>query len=222
MQRLTRGLRRIFIAFTVVSPAMKTKVSPSRSNHMGITCGRPSARTVPRLAVRARSSRKLRYSSAVISCIARSSYRSKRLCLYVVWPRTNRLFSQCRTIYSQVVVETAGRVSSIEEFAQDYNGHEHALGVTQLSEDGLVPGQQGYDDVRVEKDPTIHPGLSSHSPLRWRGTSFADLPPRWHRRSGEGPYPPPRQETARATGRNRGRDAVGLRTDPRAVPVSAL
>jgi hypothetical protein len=66
MHRLTRALRRMLRPFTVLSPVVNTGVSPSRSNQIGAAWGLPSARTVARTAVLARSSMKLLYSSFVI------------------------------------------------------------------------------------------------------------------------------------------------------------
>src|SRR2546426_5407268 len=59
--RLTRGSRRMVRPFTVSAPVVNMRSSPSRSNQMGATCGRPSPRVVASLAVwGGRDSRKSR------------------------------------------------------------------------------------------------------------------------------------------------------------------
>src|SRR4028118_902669 len=57
----------MFLPFTVFAPVVKTNVSPSRWYQIGAAWGRPSARTVPSVAVLTLPSRKSRYSSPVIS-----------------------------------------------------------------------------------------------------------------------------------------------------------
>jgi hypothetical protein len=63
---LTRGSRAMLRPFTVSSPVLKTMAPSSTSIQIGAACGRPSARTVLRMAGRGSATRNAHHASSDI------------------------------------------------------------------------------------------------------------------------------------------------------------